>query len=90
MELLAGYIHEISELVHQHVPSEVIPPAMPTGVLALVFGVGICVLGAKLARWFITILFAVAGLVLGLSVSRAFGLSPELAALVSAATPSPM
>ena len=31
-------------------------------IAALLFGVGVCVLGAKLARWFIAVGFAAAGI----------------------------
>ena len=39
-------------------------------------------LGAKFARWFITVFFAVGGLVAGLAISQRMGVSPPFTSLV--------
>jgi len=48
-------------LVEQHVPTDALPPAVPAAVLVLLLGVGISVLGARLARPVLTTVFGVAG-----------------------------
>ena len=85
MDQFADYARQLTELVHHHIPAQAIPPAVPTAVVALVFGVGICVLGAKLARWFITVFFAVGGLMAGLKISQCYGYPPPLTALIGGA-----
>lgn len=85
MEQLAQYAKQLSEVIHQHAPATAFSAALPTAIAALVFGVAICVLGAMLARWLITIVFAVAGLVGGLSLGGHVDLSPLVLALLGAA-----
>ena len=84
MERLADYTHQLTELIQHYVPAESVPPVLPSAVVLLFFGVGICVLGAKLARWFIAVTFAVSGLAIGLNVSTWVGFSPLLCALFGA------
>lgn len=81
MQQYADYASQLFDVFRQHLPSEVMATQFPAAIVAMLFGVGICVLGAKLARWFITILFASAGLVCGLSIGNAFGFSSPVAAL---------
>lgn len=69
------------DFLRTNLPSEAVPPVLPTGIVALLFGVTLCVLGAKLARWFIAVSFVVIGLLTGLSISRATGLSPLMCSL---------
>ena len=82
MDRLAELARQLVDLVQQHVPADAIPPTVPTAVVLLFFGVGVSVLGAKFARWFITVFFAVGGLVAGLAVSQRMGISPPFTALV--------
>ena len=85
MEQYTDYAQQLVELVRHYVPPSAIPPALPTAVVALIFGVGVSVLGAKLARWFITIFFAVGGLVAGLKISQCYGFPPPVTTLLGGA-----
>lgn len=84
MDRLIQYGQQLADLVHHYVPAGAIPPALPTAVVVLIFGVGLCVLGAKLARWSVTIVLAVVGLTLGLRLSQQVDLSTPLCALFGA------
>ena len=85
MDQLALYAQKLNELVHQHIPADGLPATLPTAVATLVFGVAICVLGAMLARWLITVVFAVGGLVAGLSLGGHVDIAPLVLALLGAA-----
>jgi hypothetical protein len=85
MDQLAQYAQQIADLLRQHAPNGTLPPVAPTAIVALIFGVGICVLGAKLARWLITVAFAVGGLAAGLRLGGYFGVAPMYSSLVGAA-----
>jgi len=84
MDQLANYAQQLAELFRLHAPDNVVSATLPTAVFTLAFGVGICVLGAKLARWFITVVFAVGGLVAGFSMGGHFNLAPLVVALIGA------
>ncbi len=82
MDQLINQLQELIELGRLHLPPNAIPPPVFTGVVMLLFGVGIAVLGARLARWFIAVVFAVGGITAGLAVSRDYGVNPLLSGLV--------
>lgn len=84
MDQLAHYAQQLAEMFRQHAPADATMPAMPAAIVALVFGVGICVLGAKLARWLITVVFAVGGLLAGLSLGGHVDAAPMITALLGA------
>lgn len=84
MDRFTAYAQQLAEVVQHLVPASALPPALPTAIVTLIFGVGICVLGAKLARWFTTVLIAVAGLMGGLWLSQRLGFSAPLSALIGA------
>lgn len=65
----------------RHNMPEALRLALPTGIIALIFGVTLGILGAKLARWFIAVSFVVLGLMAGLGMSRATNLSPFMCAI---------
>jgi hypothetical protein len=77
----ANYVSTLFDVIKQHLPSEVIATQFPAAIVAILIGVGVCVLGAKLARWFITIIFASAGMVGGLGLGKALGFSSPISAL---------
>ncbi len=81
MNQYADYAAKLFDVFRQHLPSEVMATQFPAAIVAIVFGVGVCVLGAKLARWGITIIFASAGMVFGLSLGKALGFSSPISAL---------
>jgi len=82
MDQLAQYAQQLADLYGQNAPK--LPASLPAAVMTLVFGVAICVLGAKLARWLITVAFAVGGLVAGLSLGGRVDLAPLVTALLGA------
>lgn len=82
MDRVANFIQPLSEWANQHVPTEAIPPWWFAAAAALFFGVCVCVLGAKLAKWFIAVSFTVAGIAAGVAASRYTSVGPGLAALV--------
>ncbi|GJM26384.1 MAG: hypothetical protein DHS20C16_27990 [Phycisphaerae bacterium] len=81
MNEMTNYISTLFDVFKQHLPSEVIATQFPAAIVAILMGVGVCVLGAKLARWFITIIFASAGMVCGLGLGKALGFSSPISAL---------
>ncbi|HNO79323.1 MAG TPA: hypothetical protein PKN33_14835 [Phycisphaerae bacterium] len=81
MNEYANYASKLFEVFRQHLPSEVMATQFPAAIVAIVIGVGVCVLGAKLARWLITIIFASAGMVCGLGLGKALGFSSPISAL---------
>jgi MFS family permease len=82
MEELARQIHELVEIGRANLPSADLPPLLPTAIVMLLFGVGIGTLGAKLARWFSAVLFAVGGIAVGVAISRGYGIAPWTSALL--------
>jgi MFS family permease len=81
MSPLPDRFQTLVQFLQHNLPAEAVPPALPTGIVALLFGVTLCVLGAKLARWFVAVSFVVLGLLGGLTLSRMTGLSPLMCAL---------
>lgn len=60
----------------QHAPADVLKGAIPAAILMLVAGIGISVLGAKLARFGLTTAFVVVGGALGAAFSKEFNFAP--------------
>jgi len=86
MDQLAHYAEQLSEIIRQHIPGNLMPGTLPAAaIVILVFGVGISVLGAKLARWLITVAFAVGGLIGGMKLGGFADLSPIATAMIGAA-----
>lgn len=65
----------------QHAPAEVLRGALPAAVVMLVAGIGISVLGAKLARFGMTTGFVVVGGALGAAFSKEFNFAPIICVL---------
>ena len=84
MDKFADYTEQLVSLVRHYVPAEAIPPAFMTAVIALMFGIVLCVLGAKLSRWFLALTLAVGGLIAGMSLGHGLGLSAPMFALFGA------
>jgi hypothetical protein len=83
MDRFAEFLKPLTELARQHVPTDAVPPWWFAAAVMLVFGVAVCVLGAKLARWFISVCFAAAGMAAGVKISAVTDISsPGPAALV--------
>ncbi len=82
MNQLALHAQQLSELLRQHVPAEAMAASLPTAVAALLIGVGVCVLGAKLARWFTSVVFVVGGIAAGLATGAEVGFAPLPSAVI--------
>lgn len=78
---LSALLEQIRLFVAQHAPPDTLTKGVPLAVIILVCGAGMCVLGAKLARWGMTAGFALAG---GYFGSR-FGGTVDLHPLVGGA-----
>lgn len=70
--------------VVQHAPSEVLTSAVPAAIVFLIAGIGLSVLGAKLARFGMTAAFVVLGGLAGVWFGRELGFSPLPCVLVGA------
>jgi len=68
----------------QHAPTDALRGAVPAALIFLVAGVGLSVLGAKLARFGITSAFVGLGGVLGFRFGQEMGFQPLICALVGA------
>ncbi len=71
--------------VQQHAPSELMREALPFGIVCVVAGIGVSVLGAKLARVGLTGLFMLLGAGLGVFCARQGGWPAPVCALIGAA-----
>lgn len=79
-------VQEVETFVQQYVSPEVLSQAGMAALLALIAGIAISVLGAKLARFVLTSACVVAGAALGLNViARDTGFNPALCMVVAAA-----
>ncbi len=70
--------------VVQHAPADALRGAVPAALVFLVAGIGLSVLGAKLARFGITSAFVVLGGVLGAKFGQEMGFHPLICVLVGA------
>ena len=61
-------------LVEQHLPAEAILPVAPVAIVALLVGVMVAVLGARLARPTLTAGFGLAGAAIAGRLAQQFGL----------------
>jgi hypothetical protein len=61
MNEIQQIIEQFRLLTEQHLPAEMLPHVAWGGIVFLVVGAGLCVLGAKLARWGITCAFVGVG-----------------------------
>ena len=68
----------------QHAPTDALRAAIPAALIFLVAGVGLSVLGAKLARFGITSAFVVLGGALGVRFGQEMGFNSLICALVGA------
>jgi len=73
MSELTTMIEQAQAFVAQHAPADVLQEAVPLAVLLLIGGVGMSVLGAKLARVAATFAFAATGGVVGIYFARESG-----------------
>ncbi|NOX58845.1 MAG: hypothetical protein GXP29_08310 [Planctomycetes bacterium] len=83
MQRYAEYASQLFNVFKEHLPVEVMATQIPTGAVAMLLGVSICVLGAKLSRWFVAIVFASTGLILGMQISKSYDWPFPVTALVS-------
>jgi hypothetical protein len=80
MDALSQLGDQVRMFLDQHVP----PVAMVTSAItAVVIGLGLSVLGAKLARFAMTAVFALGGAAVGALISREWAVSVPLSMLVS-------
>jgi len=70
--------------VQQHAPTDALRGAIPAALIFLVAGIGLSVLGAKLARFGITSAFVVLGGVYGARFGQELGFHPLMCGLVGA------
>ena len=68
----------------QHAPTDALREAVPAALVLLVAGIGLSVLGAKLARFGVTSAFVVLGGVLGSRFGQEMGFQPLICVLVGA------
>lgn len=68
----------------QHAPAETLTRPVPAGLIFLVLGIGLSVLGAKMARFAVTTAFVALGGAAGAAFGRHVGFSPLLCVLVGA------
>lgn len=76
MDRIAELIQQISGIIQQHVPQSAIPQWWFAAGVGLMVGVSLCVLGAKLARWFIVVAFAGLGIAGGVAADTHLSFSP--------------
>ncbi len=81
MNEIETILEQARVFVVQHAPSDVFRGAVPAALVFLVAGIGLSVLGAKLARFGITGAFVVLGGVLGARFGQALGFHPLLCGL---------
>src|SRR3990172_3062483 len=67
--------------VVQHAPTDALRGAVPAALVFLVAGIGLSVLGAKLARFGVTSAFVVLGGVLGSRFGQGMGFQPLICVL---------
>jgi hypothetical protein len=60
-ERITQVLEQLRGMWELHVPAQYHPPAAPTGFALLMLGIGIAVLGARMARGGLTLAFALAG-----------------------------
>lgn len=82
MNHVAELLEQCSQIVQQHVPPGAIPPWWFASGVGLLVGIALCVLGAKLARWFIVVALAGVGVAGGVAADAHIGVSPLATALV--------
>jgi len=81
MNEVEGILEQARLLVVQHAPADVLRGAVPAAIVLLVAGVGISVLGAKLARFGVTTGFVVLGALSGSVFAREFNFAPLICVL---------
>lgn len=85
MNAASEYLERVRLLVEQHAPQDVALPMMAMGAVAfIVMGLGMSVLGAKLARISLTFSLAIAGLAGGVYLTRFVDVPIGLAGLLGA------
>ncbi|GMU36467.1 MAG: hypothetical protein KJ057_07400 [Phycisphaerae bacterium] len=85
MNQWSATVSQIQEFLNQHVPAEVVQRAGLGALGAIVGGVLLCVLGAKLARVGFTGAWALVGALVGYRVAQEAGMHPVPGALLFAA-----
>jgi hypothetical protein len=84
MNEMRTILEQTRVFAEQHLPPELVGQGLALALVLLLAGVGLCVLGAKLARWGITGAFVLLGAVVGLQFSRVAELPPWLCLLLGA------
>ena len=84
MEHVTQVLQQIEALARQHTPPDVWSKGIPIALGVLLLGVGVAVLGAKLARPGVTCVFSLVGGYLGLTFATALGFHPAVCTLVGA------
>lgn len=77
-ESLSQIVERLRALWELHVPAQYHPPALPAAALALILGIGIAVLGARVARGGATLVFACIGGLAAWSLQSHVNWSPAL------------
>ena len=84
MNELQAILEQGRQLVIQSVPAEVLQSAVPIALVSLAAGVGLSVLGAKLARGGVTLAFILLGGGVGLYFAQQIGYAPAICGLAGA------
>lgn len=81
MTEIESILEAARSFAQQHAPAEALRGAIPAAIVLLVAGIGISVLGAKLARFGMTTAFVVVGGALGGMFAREFNFAPIVCVL---------
>jgi hypothetical protein len=82
MNEIETILEQVRLFVVQHAPTDFLRGAVPAALVFLVAGIGLSVLGAKLARFGVTTAFAVLGGVAGARFGQEMGFHPLVCVLV--------
>lgn len=85
MNSLTQVLDHLGLFAEQHMPADWIAKGVPLSILLLLMGIGLCVLGAKLARFGMTGAFVIAGGAIGAHFAEITGLALPLCMLIGAA-----
>ncbi len=85
MNEIAQLAEQAQLLIHQHISPNLLSRAVPIAIGLMLLGIGVSVLGAKMAKFLVTGTFIVLGAVVGYQFGGLIHATPALFALVGAA-----
>ena len=84
MNEMASIVEQLRLFAQEHMPVDILQSAVPFGLVCLVAGIGLSVLGAKLARFGFTCGFVLLGGAAGTFFARELGYPPPIIGLIGA------